>query len=80
MVSSRVSEKVVRDCAAAGVPRVWFYRAIGDGAVSEQALKACDESGIAAVPGECPFMFLAGGSWIHGVHRFCRKMVGTFPQ
>lgn len=80
MVPNRVAEGIVRECAAAGVPRIWFYRAVGDGAVSEQALKLCEQFRIAAVPGECPFLFLSGGSWYHGLHRFCRKLIGTFPE
>jgi predicted CoA-binding protein len=80
LVPSGASESVVQDCAHANVSRIWFYRAFGDGAVSNDALQVCEQNGISAVPGECPFMFLAGGAWYHGVHRFCRKLVGTFPQ
>ena len=34
MTSPRVTESVVWDCAAIGIPRVWVYRAGGQGAVS----------------------------------------------
>jgi predicted CoA-binding protein len=80
LVPKRASESVVHDCAEARIARIWFYRAVGDGAASEAALRLCEEKGISAVPGECPFMFLAGGAWYHGVHRFCRKLMGTFPE
>lgn len=79
MAPSSAAESIVQDCAAAAVPRIWFYRSIGEGSASQEALKFCEEHHIAVIPGECPFMFLAGGSWVHGVHRFCRKLMGTFP-
>ena len=79
MTPGTQAEDVVKGCAAAGVARVWMYRAVGQGAVSPAALSFCEENGISVVPGECPFMFLAGGSWIHAAHRFCRKVMGTFP-
>ena len=80
MTPAAKSESVVRECAAAGVRRVWLYRAVGQGAVSADALKACDELGIEVVSGECPFMFLSGAGWIHSVHALCRKFVGTYPK
>jgi predicted CoA-binding protein len=80
MTPGSVTEKVLEDCAAAGVQRVWMYRAIGGGAVTDVGLQFCEEHGIAVVPGECPFMFLAGAGMVHGLHRFCRKLMGTFPE
>lgn len=80
MVPSRLSADVVKDCAAAGISQIWFYRGGGEGAVSPQALQTCEEYNISTIPGECPYMYLAGGAWYHGVHRFCRKIVGTLPQ
>ena len=73
-------DSVVKDCAKAGVPRVWMYRGAGAGCSTDTAIRFCREHGIKVVPGECPFMFLSGGSWIHGAHRFCRKLVGKFPE
>ena len=49
MTSPEVTEKVVQDCAAAGVPRVWMYRAAGRGAVSVNAIAFCQERGIQVV-------------------------------
>jgi predicted CoA-binding protein len=79
MTPGSESESVVEECASAGVPRIWMYRATGQGAASAAALTLAQRRGIAVVPGECPFMFLAGGNWIHGAHRVCRKLMGTFP-
>ena len=48
---------VVRQCAAKGVPRVWFHRSFGDGSVSEEAARECAANGIEAIVGGCPMMF-----------------------
>jgi predicted CoA-binding protein len=80
MTSPRVTDQVVQDCAAAGVKRVWMYRATGKGAVSSDALKFCESQGISVVPGECPLMFLHGGAWVHRAHGFVRKIVGHWPK
>ena len=57
-----------------------MYRAGGAGAVSAQAVKYCEEHGIAVVPGECPFMFFSDGSWFHRFHGVLRKVVGKYPN
>lgn len=79
MTPASASESAVRECAAAGIRRVWLYRAVGPGSVSEGAVKACEENGISLVQGECPYMFLEGAGWIHSFHGFCRKLLRTYP-
>jgi uncharacterized protein len=79
MTSPSVTETVVRDCAEAGIRRVWMYRAVGQGAVSDKAVDFCRERGIAVVPGECPFMFLPK-SGFHRIHGFIRKITRRFPR
>jgi len=79
MTSPGVTEAVVSDCAAAGIKRVWMYRAAGTGAVSDKAVAFCRERGIAVVPGECPYMFLPHPG-LHGVHGFIRKITGRYPR
>ena len=74
-----ITERVVRDCAKAGVREVWMYRAIGHGAVSPSATAFCAQNGIHVVEGECPFMFLPQGAWIHRFHGACRKFFGAYP-
>jgi predicted CoA-binding protein len=80
MTSPAVTEKIVRDCAEAGVKRVWMYRATGKGAVSDEAVAYCESQGIEVIPGECPYMFLPGSGWIHRVHGLVRQITGTYPQ
>jgi predicted CoA-binding protein len=75
-----VTDQVVRECAEAGVRRVWMHRGGGSGAVSPGAVAFCRERGIEVVDGECPFMFLPGTGWFHGVHRFFRRLGGRLPS
>jgi predicted CoA-binding protein len=74
------SERVARECDAAGVRRLWLYRATGAGAVSPGALKLCQDRCIPVVAGECPFMFFPGTQWPHRLHGCCRKIFGTYPK
>ena len=80
MTHGTATDNVVKDCADAGVSRVWLHRGTGKGSVTDTAVRFCRDHSITVVPGECPFMFLSGGSWVHGAHRFCRKLVGKFPD
>jgi predicted CoA-binding protein len=74
------TDAVVRDCAAAGVKRVWMYRASGAGAVSPEAVAFCQAQGIAVIPGECPLMFLPDAAWFHRLHGVIRKITGAYPK
>ena len=73
------TERVVRECAEAGVKRVWMHRGGGSGAVSPEAVAFCRDRGIEVVDGECPFMFLPDAGWFHGVHRFVRRLSARLP-
>ena len=35
---------------------------------------------LAVVDGECPFMFLPHAGFVHGVHRFFRRLGGRLPS
>ena len=80
MTSPQVTDAVVRDCAEAGIPRVWMYRAAGKGAVSGRAVQFCRDRGIQVVPGQCPFMFLKDAAGGHRFHGWIRKITGRFPR
>jgi len=80
MTNAEVTDTVVSDCAAAGIHRIWMYRAGGKGAVSKKAVEFCHEHGIQVVPGQCPFMFLPGIRGVHKFHGFVRKIIGRFPK
>jgi uncharacterized protein len=79
MTTPEVTDEVVSDCAAAGIRRVWMYRAGGKGAVSLKAVAFCQEHGIQVIPGQCPFMFLPGAGGVHKFHGFIRKITGRYP-
>jgi predicted CoA-binding protein len=80
MTAPDVTEKIVSDCAEAGVRRLWMYRGAGKGSVSEKAVAFCQEHGMRVVPGQCPFMFLPDTAGIHRFHGFLRKIMGRYPQ
>lgn len=81
MTSPEVTEKVVEDCAEAGIKLVWMYRAgTKGGAVSQKAVDFCREHGMEVVPGQCPFMFLPNTAGFHRAHGFWRKLMGRYPK
>lgn len=80
MTSPEVTRAVVRDCAEAGIKRVWMFRGGGKGAVDAEAVEFCRAHGIEIVPGECPFMFLAPVQGVHRFHRLIAKVLGHYPK
>jgi predicted CoA-binding protein len=74
------SASVVEDCAAAGVPRVWLHRGLGEGSLSEDALAACRRHGIAVIPGGCPNMFGATSDPGHRGLLHILKITGKVPR
>ena len=80
MTPPTVTNLLVRECVEAGIKRVWFYRAGGQGALTQSALQICEANGIRTVPGECPFMFLDGTPWFHRFHGLVKKIVGAYPR
>jgi uncharacterized protein len=80
MTSPAVTEAVVRECADTGVKRVWMYRAGGEGAVSNEAVRFCETHNMSVIPGECPYMFFPKTPWFHRFHGFVRKLAHSFPQ
>ncbi len=79
MTPAAQSETIARECAAAGIERVWFYRAVGHGAVNERAVDLCESSGMRVVSGRCPFMFFPDAGF-HGWHAALLKLIGRYPR
>lgn len=79
MTNAAVTDGVVRECAEAGIPRVWMYRAAGAGAVSPAAVEFCRANGIAVIPGECPYMFFPHDG-PHKLHGILRRLLGSYPK
>lgn len=80
LTAPAVTDSVVRDCADAGVPRVWMYRGAGAGAVSRQAVCFCESRGMSVVAGECPFMFFRDVGLPHQWHAKIRRWRGRYPR
>jgi predicted CoA-binding protein len=80
MTSAELTNAVVKDCAEAGISRIWMYRAGGQGAVTPEAVQFCLERGIRVVPGQCPFMFWADAGAVHRLHGLIRRITGRYPQ
>jgi uncharacterized protein len=80
MVPGAAAADVVRECLAAGVPRIWLFKGAGRGAVSEEAVRLCDEAGVPVVAGACPMMFLEPVTWFHRLHRSMRRLNGSLAK
>jgi len=80
MTPPGVIESVVRDCAEASVTRVWMHRAVGPGAMSQNAVDLCAQRGIRVVAGYCPMMFLRETGFPHRLHGFLLKLIGRYPR
>jgi len=82
MTPSSATEQVVRDCVEAGVGHVWMHKGAGGGpgAVDPAAVALCEEHGIELVAGHCPYMFLPGTPFFHGIHGFFKKLTGGYPK
>ena len=79
MTAPRETERVVRDCAEAGVHQVWMHRGGGQGAVSKESAEFCRQNGMHLVEGYCPFMFLPTTPFFHRLHGFILKVLGRYP-
>ncbi len=71
VVQPTETAKVVADCARLGISRVWMQQ----GSESPEAVKLCEEEGIAAVCGACALMYMRprGG---HAFHAWLWRVLG----
>jgi predicted CoA-binding protein len=69
MVSGERAATVVRQAVQRGIPRVWLYRGVGRGSVTEEAVQLCHDNGTDVVEGACPLMFDEPVRGIHRIHR-----------
>ena len=74
------TERIVRDCSAAGVSRVWMHQSMGKGSsVSPQAVAYCQQHDISVIAGACPMMYGAGVDFGHTCMRWLLKIKGGLP-
>ncbi|MEK7475662.1 MAG: CoA-binding protein [Candidatus Coatesbacteria bacterium] len=71
-----VTERLVREAADAGIRRIWLQ----PGSASKEAVRVCEERGIAVVSRECILMYAAPGTFPHGLHRWFRGLLGRMPR
>jgi uncharacterized protein len=76
MVPAAHAAEAVAACLDAGVSRIWLFRGVGAGSVSDDALALCEERGADVIAGACPFMFLDHTAGMHRVHRAIRRLRG----
>lgn len=74
-----LTEKIVEECAEAGVTHVWMHRSIGN-SVSEKAVQFCRDNGITVIGGGCPMMFVEPVDFGHVCMRFIGKYAGWLPK
>ncbi len=76
MVAPDRAEALVREAAAAGIPRIWFQQQ----GSSEAALRTCATLGIAEVHDQCILLFVPGTAFFHRLHRGIVRLFGRLPK
>jgi hypothetical protein len=70
-----ITAKVVRDCAEAGVKRIWMHNnTLGPSSVSDDAVAYCQDNGISVIAGACPMMY------IDPMHKFMKVVLGAMGR
>jgi hypothetical protein len=66
LTNPKVSEEIVQQCVELGIKHVWMHCMLGTKpglaasmtSVSPEAVRLCQENGIAVIPGACPNQYL----------------------
>lgn len=75
-----ITERIVRDCNAAGVRRVWMHQSLAKGSsVSQNAVAYCRQHDISVIAGACPMMYGPGVDLGHTCMRWILKLTGGLP-
>jgi predicted CoA-binding protein len=76
-----IAVRIVEDCSAAGVRRVWMHRSVGNrgSSVSPAAVDYCRQHQIGVIAGACPMMFGPGADFGHTCMRWFLKVTGGLP-
>ena len=72
--------KLLRECAEAGVSRVWLHRSFGAGSVSREAEEFCRDHQMTVIAGGCPMMFCQPVDWAHRCMRWVLAATGGLPK
>ncbi len=75
-------DEIVRECADAGVPRVWMHQSLGKSttSVSQQAIRFCEDHKISVIAGACPMMFCQPVDFGHKCMRWVLRFSGGPPK
>jgi len=73
-------ERIVGECARAGVKRLWIHEHVLKGISNPRAIYLCEEQGIEVITGYCPFMYLPKPGFPHNLHGWVTKLCGGHPQ
>ena len=75
-----LTERIVRECDAAGVMRVWMHQSLASGSsVSPAAVDYCREHDISVIAGACPMMYGPGVDFGHRCMRAIMRLTGGLP-
>ena len=80
MTPPSLSDRILLECANAGITLVWIYGISGEKDISPNARKICQDHGIQIVPGYCPFMFMHRGAFYHKFHAALWRFMGRYPD
>jgi len=87
-----ITEQIVRQCIALGIPRVWMHCMLGTQprfakklaatitSASPEAVKLCRENNIAVIPGGCPMMFSSPVDFGHKCMRGMLRIFGSLTD
>jgi predicted CoA-binding protein len=76
-----VTARIVHDCNAAGVRRVWMHQSIGKGSsISPEAVEYCRQHEISVIAGACPMMYGDNVDFGHTCLRWILKLTGGLPK
>lgn len=73
-------DRIVRECAVAGIKRLWLHEHVMKGLSNPKAIYLCEENGIEVISGYCPFMFMPQSGFPHNAHRLLMKVCGALPK
>ena len=72
--------RIVRECADAGVRRVWMHSSASKGtSVSKDAIEFCQRNAITVIAGACPMMYGPRVDFGHTCLRLMLKLSGGLP-
>lgn len=74
LLPARSSAAALRECADAGLKRVWLRNDVAG------ADELCRQKGVTLVSGFCPFMFLPNTAFFHKCHGYALQIIGRYPS